>query len=134
MNENTLHIDFLKGTTKDDFDLNLLTHFSTESGGRPWENTYSLVINDEFFEFWKYVREKYGVDTTTQKVVSFEEIKPVSATISQKTRGVDKDKGYPWVNKLEVKDENRVEYIVFHPYTCDLLENVMKEEESSEKL
>lgn len=133
MIENILHIDFLKGAKRDDFDLNLLSHFLTESGGRPWENTYHLVINDKFFEFWDYVKEKYGVDITTQKVVSFKDIKPVSATISQKTRGVDKDNGYPWINKLEVKDENQVECIIFHPYTCDLLEDVMKEE-ANEKI
>lgn len=121
-----LHVDFLKGVKKDEFNLNLLSNFATESGGRPWSNQYKLVLNEEFYEFWNYVKDRYGVDITTQKIVSFENIKPVTATITQKNKGVDSRD--PWTNRLDVEDENTVESILFFPHTCGLLDEVEAEE------
>lgn len=123
---NILHVDFLKGVKKDEFNLNLLSNFAIDSGGRPQSNTYKLILDKEFYEFWNYVKTKYGVDVTTQKIVSFDDIRPVAATITQKTKGVDsKD---PWTNKLQVEDENTVESILFFPHTCGLLDEVEAEE------
>lgn len=121
-----LHVDFLKGVKKDEFNLNLLSNFATESGGKPWSNQYKLVLNEEFYEFWNYVKDRYGVDITTQKIVSFENIKPVTATITQKNKGVDSRD--PWTNRLDVEDENTVESILFFPHTCGLLDEVEAEE------
>lgn len=121
-----LHVDFLKGTKKDEFNLSLLSTFATESGGRAWSNQYKLVLNEEFYNFWQYVKVRYGVDVTTQKVVSFQDIKPVAATITQKTKGVDsKD---PWTNRLDVEDENQIESIIFHPHSIGLVDEVQAEE------
>lgn len=126
MSQDILHVDFLRGSKKDEFNLSLLSNFATESGGRPWSNQYKLVLNKEFYEFWGYIKERYGVDVTTQKVVSFEDIRPVAATVTQKTNGIDsKD---PWTNRLDVKDENSKESIIFYPHSLGLLDEVQVEE------
>lgn len=119
-----LIIQFLIGSKKEEFQLDVHSVSHVESGGIPWEDKFNLVLNDKFFKFWNYVKDEYGV------VISFETLKQtIAATISQKTNGAD-NKGYPWTHKLEVIDDNQTESIIFHPYTCGLLEEVIKENES----
>lgn len=126
MSQNILHVDFLRGSKKDEFNLNLLSNFATESGGRPWSTQYKLVLDEEFYNFWGYVKERYGVDITTQKIVSLKDVEPVAATITQKTNGIDRKD--PWTNRLDVEDDNTTESILFFPHTCGLLDEVEAEE------
>lgn len=113
-----LQVDFLVGCKRKEFKLNLVSSFYSESGGIPWEMKYELVIDDTFFRFWNYVKEKYGVDITSQKVVSLKDIEPSSANISQKPKGVNSEEA--WISKLNVMDENQVESIIFYPDVCEL--------------
>ena len=113
-----LQVDFLVGCKRKEFKLNLVSSFYSESGGIPWEMKYELVIDDTFFKFWNYVKEKYRVDITSQKVVSLKDIEPSSASISQKPKGVNSEEA--WISKLNVMDENQVESIIFYPDVCEL--------------
>ena len=118
---NILHVDFLEGVKKEEFNLALISHFSTDSGGQPWMNQFDLVIDSSFYHFWDYVRTKYSVDS--RELIP----KPIRAKVEQKTRGID-SKGYPWVNSLSVSDEIQTEVTIFYPHTCGLLDEVEAEE------
>lgn len=114
MTQEILYISFLLGTKKDEFNLNVSSHFCTEVGGLPWINTYHLVVDDKFHEFWRYVRSRYSVD-------SLESIsEPTSAKIEQKNPGVDV-KGYPWTSSLVVEGNFQTETTIFYPYCLGLL-------------
>lgn len=126
--DDILYVDFIVGSKREFFNLNLISHIPIEVGGKSWSNTFEIKIDEYFFKFWKYVESKYDVAITRQKEVSFEVIKePTKAVIEQKTRGMDKDKGYPWINSLSVSDNNTTETIIFYPYTLDLKSNILDE-------
>lgn len=118
--DDILYVDFIVGSKREFFNLNLISHIPIEVGGKPWSNTFEINIDEYFFRFWDYVESKYGA--------SKEEIKePTKAVIEQKTRGMNKDKGYPWINSLSVSDDNTTETIIFYPYTLDLKSNILDE-------
>lgn len=118
--ENILHVDFLIGIKKKEFNLNLISHFFTESGGFPWMNKYNLVLDTFFYNFWNYVKKRYSENNEG----SFEVLE---AQVEQKTRGIN-NKGYPWINSLIVVGETRTEEVIFFPHTCGLLDEIQVEE------
>ena len=123
--DDMLHIDFISGTQRRAFQLNLRSYYPLESGGILWSNTFNLELTNDFYSFWGYIKNKYGVIGDTQVN------NPVSATIEQKREGID-SKGYPWIHSLVVKDEINTEICLFYPYICDLLSNIEQEENSNE--
>lgn len=124
---NVLYVDFIVGSNREFFNLNLISHVPIEVAGNPWSNTFEIKIDEYFFKFWKYVKSKYEVTITEQKKVSFEHNIPTKAVIEQKTRGMNQDKGYHWINSLMVSDDNTTETIIFYPYTLDLKSNILNE-------
>jgi len=125
--DDILYVDFLFGSKRKYFNLNLISYTPIEVGGKPWSDTFNIKIDEYFFKFWEWVRDNYEVNATVQKVVSFKEIVPTQAVIERKTRGIDKDKGYAWIHKLSVSDDNQTEEIIFYPFTCDLKSNILDE-------
>ena len=122
MESSVLLVEFITGTKKKTFILSVSSYQLTESGGIHWQNTFNLVLDKEFFDFWKYLKnyigDNYGVDfITTQKRIDFSELKPIKAVITQKNRGIDSN--LPWINTLEVSDNNTSENIVFYPFSCE---------------
>jgi len=117
--DNTLYVDFLFGSKRKYFNLNLISYTPIEVGGKPWSDTFNIKIDEYFFKFWKWVRTNYEVNTRS--------FIPTRAVIERKTRGIDKDKGLPWIHKLSVSDDNQTEEIIFYPFTCDLKSNILDE-------
>ena len=115
-----LHIDFLIGIKKEEFNLNLISHFFTESGGLPWMNEYNLVLDTLFYNFWEYVKKRYSENKEDVFV-------PLEAQVQQKTRGIN-NKGYPWINFLRIVGKTKTEEIIFFPHTCGLLNEIQVEE------
>lgn len=112
-----LHIDFLIGKRRDIFQLSLISFLPLQVGGIPWSNVYTIKLDSQFYSFWEYIKKN-------EKSLITE---PKTAIIEQKREGID-SRGYPWKHLLKIQDTSRGETFVFYPYTCDLLENVVREE------
>lgn len=116
-----LHVDFISGSQRKVFQVDLRSYYPLESGGILWSNTFNLELSNEFYALWGYVKKRYGI------VGDIQVDSPVSATIEQKRESID-SKGYPWIHRLIVKDETNSEVCLFYPYICDLLNNIEQEE------
>jgi len=110
-----IKIEFIVGSKKRVFPLDLISNNSIESGGIAWENTYNLVLDHNFFIFWTYILPFNFLD----RVPNPKEV--IKAIIYQKNRGIKSN--LPWINTLEVSDNNITESIEFYPYSCEIEEN-----------
>ena len=125
MNNDTLLISFLLGTKKKTFQLPFKSYQKLEAAGQVTGYIYNLEINDLFFSFYHFIKNKYGV---AEKNFSKDEklLMPGKAVIEQK-RG---EPGFSWQHLLTVYEGERVEKIIFYPDICER-EN---EEEDAEYL
>jgi hypothetical protein len=115
-----LLVEFIEGSKKKTFDLEVSSQKLIESGGIPQQNTFNLILDDEFLDFWNYVVDEFGVSIFTE-ISNFEKLKePNKAVITQKIRSIDSN--LPWIHKLEVSDEKTTESIIFIPFECTLVE------------
>lgn len=119
MNVDCLQISFLLGTAEKIFLLPLKSVKKLEAAGIVLRNTYELDISlSSFSEFYKYVRDKYGVLYEDSEVVATEPLVPNKAEIEQ----IEGKKGYYWQHLLVIKDNFSTEKIVFYPYICQIEE------------
>ena len=109
-----MKIEFIVESKKIVFPLDLISNNLVESGGIAWENTYNLVLDHNFFIFWSYILPLSFLD----QVPNPREV--TKAIIYQKNRGIESN--LPWINTLEVSDNNITESVEFYPYSCEIEE------------
>ena len=125
MNNDILLINFLLGTKQKTFQLPLNSYQRLEAAGQVTGYIYNLQIDDLFFSFYAFVKNKYGiVEKNFPKVET--QLLPGKAVIEQK-RG---EPGFSWQHLLTVYEGEKVEKIIFYPDICER-EN---EEEDAEYL
>lgn len=115
MTQEILYISFLLGTKKDEFNLNVSSHFHLQVAGVDWENTYTLKLDNNFYQFLLYLEGKYN-----RYLTFIENIREV--VIKESNRGTN-NKNLPWIYTLVVKYNSSDEVIEFFPYECKLLGN-----------
>lgn len=116
-----LYISFLLGTKKYEFYLNVSSYFPLKVAGVDWENTYTLKLDDNFYQFLLYLEGEYNSYLTF-----IENIREV--VIKESDRGTN-NKNLPWIYTLIVKynssktcsEKEPTEVIEFFPHECTLL-------------
>lgn len=115
MKQDTLYISFLLGTQKKVFQLPLKNYQKLEAAGLTIGHKYELDVNSTYFvDFYKYIRDKFGVLYENKEVLASKVFTANKATIEQK-KG---EPGQPWNHLLLVLGTFRVEKIVFYPDIC----------------
>lgn len=112
MNLDILLISFLLGVKEKAFQLPLKNYQKLEAASQVTGYKYELDVSSRYFsEFYQFVRSKYGVLSESEEVVVTKSLTPDKAVIEQK-------KGEPWTHLLIVRDDLKMEKIIFYPDEC----------------
>jgi hypothetical protein len=129
MNQDILYITFILGIKRQVFLLPLKSIKKLEAAGSEVGRVYKLDASSPIFlEFYKYVRDKYGLlYENSELVVTKKALKPDRATITQIRETTISS------HLLTVEEDLLIEKIVFFPDICEL-ENEEEDPEYQEEL
>lgn len=115
MNTDILLISFSQGIKEKTFQLPLNSYQKLEAAGQVVGYKYELdVYSMPFIDFYKYVRDKFGVLYENKEVLATKAFTADKAIVEQK-KG---EPGQPWTHLLTVLGTFRVEKITFYPDEC----------------